>query len=317
MPIVTSCHLIQSLSGEAGEIVAKAKILVVEDYENILNLLSAYLESAGHEVAAHQDGYVGYKAALTDTFDICILGVMFPNKSGIEIAETMRAQGTEIPILFLTALGAEANVLKGFDAGADDYVVKPFSPRELNVRIQAILRRSQMAMANRNDVLEVGSLRLDVEQPNCDVSGQSNCLTPYEHKILRRLVEQLRRILSRGQLITLLYENDVAVGPKAIAVHVHNIRAKLCDQIGEMIETVRGFSATGSCRAATPGAGYRETPPAPAVVALAIDDRGERHDCSDARCCVVLTVYKPEHVLLGSSYVDFQYRAWLCPCHVC
>ena len=162
MPIYAPCHLIQSSSGEAGEIVAKAKILVVEDDENILNLLSAYLESAGCEVVAHQDGYVGYKAALTDTFDICILDVMLPNKFGIEIAEAMRAQGTEIPILFLTALGAEASVLKGFDAGTDDYVVKPFSPRELNVRIQAILRRSQMTMANRNDVLEVGSLRLDV-----------------------------------------------------------------------------------------------------------------------------------------------------------
>ena len=89
-------------------------------------------------------------------------------------------------------------MLQGFDAGADDYVVKPFSPRELNVRIQAILRRSQMAMANRNDVLEVGSLRLDVEQPTCNVSGQSIQLTPYEHKILRRLVEQPRRVLSRG-----------------------------------------------------------------------------------------------------------------------
>ena len=162
MPIYAPCHLIQSLSGEAGEIVAKAQNLVVEDDENILNLLSSYLESAGCEVVAHQDGYVGYKAALTDTFDICILDVMLPNKFGIEIAEAMRAQGTVIPILFLTSLGAEANELKSFDAGTDDYVVKPFSPRELNVRIQAILRRSQMAMANRNDVLEVGSLRLDV-----------------------------------------------------------------------------------------------------------------------------------------------------------
>ena len=198
MPIYAPCHLIQSLSGEAGEIVAKAQNLVVEDDENILNLLSAYLESAGCEVVAHQDGYVGYKAALTDTFDICILDVMLPNKFGIEIAKAMRAQGTEIPILFLTALGAEANKLKRSDMGTDDYVIKPFSPGELNVRIQAILRRSQMAMANRNDVLEVGLLRLDVLQPNCNVSGQSIQLTPYEHKILRRLVEQPRRILSRG-----------------------------------------------------------------------------------------------------------------------
>ena len=125
MPIYAPCHLIQSLSGEAGEIVAKAQNLVVEDDENILNLLSAYLENAGCEVVAHQDGNVGFKAAFTDTFDICILDILLSNKFGIEIAEAIRAQGTEIPILFLTALGVEANLLKGFDAGTDDYVVKP------------------------------------------------------------------------------------------------------------------------------------------------------------------------------------------------
>ena len=234
-------------SGEAATIATIAKILVVEDDENILNLLSAYLESAGHDVVAHQDGQMGCKAALTDTFDICIFDVMLPHMSGIEIVEAMREQGSETPVLFLTALGTETNVLQGFDAGADDYVIKPFSPRVLNVRIQAILRRSQMATESRTEVLEVGPFKLDVEQPTCDVSGQSITLTPYEHKILRRLLEQPRRILSRGQLIALIYGNDVAVGPKAIDVHVHNIRAKLGDDIGDMIETVRGF-------------GYRFTP---------------------------------------------------------
>jgi len=232
-------------------IVTEAKVLVVEDDENILNLLSAYLESAGHTVVAHQDGETGYSAALTDTFDMCIFDVMLPNKTGIEIAEAMRDHGTETPVLFLTALGAETNVLQGFEAGADDYVVKPFSPRELNVRIQAILRRSQTSTAGRNvgrnDVLEVGPLKLDVEQPTCDLSGQSISLTPYEHKILRRLLEQPRRVISRSQLISLLYGNDFAVGPKAIDVHVHNIRAKLGQEVGDMIETVRGF-------------GYRLTP---------------------------------------------------------
>lgn len=247
MQIDAPCFPTESSSEEAGTIAATAKILVVEDDENILNLLSAYLESAGHEVVAHQDGQMGCKTALTDTFDICVFDVMLPHKSGIEIVAAMREHGSEIPVLFLTALGAETNVLQGFDVGADDYVIKPFSPRELNVRIQAILRRSRMTTAERNDVLEVGPFKLDVEQPTCDVSGQSIQLTPYEHKILRRLLEQPRRILSRGQLIALIYGNDVAVGPKAIDVHVHNIRAKLGDEIGEMIETVRGY-------------GYRFTP---------------------------------------------------------
>ncbi|WP_305985695.1 response regulator transcription factor [Roseibium sp. MMSF_3544] len=231
----------KSSFGETGGIATKAKILVVEDDENILNLLSAYLESAGHEVFEHQDGLTGYKAALTDTFDICIFDVMLPHRSGTDIVEAMRAQGTLTPVLFLTALGAETNVLDGFASGADDYVIKPFSPRELIVRIQAILRRSQMASASHEEVLEVGPLKLDVGQPICNVSGQTIALTPYEHKILRRLLEQPSRVLSRGQLIALLYGNDVAVGPKAIDVHVHNLRTKLGDETGTMIETVRGF----------------------------------------------------------------------------
>jgi DNA-binding response OmpR family regulator len=235
------CSPFESSSGEAGDIAAKAKILVVEDDENILNLLSAYLESAGHDVVVHQDGQMGYKAALTDNFDICIFDVMLPHRSGTEIVEAMREHGSQTPVLFLTALGAETNVLQGFAAGADDYVIKPFSPRELIVRIQAILRRSQTANACPDEVLEVGPLKLDVEQPTCNLSGQSIPLTPYEHKILRRLLEQPSRVLSRGQLIALLYGNDVAVGPKAIDVHVHNLRAKLGDETGKMIETVRGF----------------------------------------------------------------------------
>ena len=235
------CLALKNTSKRVGDIAAKAKILVVEDDENILNLLSAYLESAGHEVVEHQDGLLGCKAALTETFDICILDIMLPHRSGMEIVEAMRQQGILTPVLFLTALGTETNVLQGFNAGADDYVIKPFSPRELIVRIQAILRRSQTAGAYRGDVLEIGSLKLDLDEPTCDVSGQTIALTPYEHKILRRLLEQPSRVLSRGQLIALLYGNDVAVGPKAIDVHVHNLRTKLGDETGSMIETVRGF----------------------------------------------------------------------------
>ena len=231
----------KNVSGKGCVIVAKAKILVVEDDENILNLLSAYLESAGHEVVEFKDGLTGYKAALTDTFDFCIFDVMLPHKSGVEIVEAMRLQGISTPALFLTALGAESNVLQGFAAGVDDYVIKPFSPRELIVRMQAILRRGQIANACRDDVVEVGPLKLDLEQPTCNLCGQTIALTPYEYKILRCLLEHPSRVLSRGQLITLLYGNDVAVGPKAIDVHVHNLRTKLGDETGSMIETVRGF----------------------------------------------------------------------------
>ncbi|WP_420338865.1 response regulator transcription factor [Roseibium sp.] len=226
---------------KATSIALNAKILVVEDDENILNLLSAYLESAGHDVVERNDGMSGYDVALADTFDICVFDVMLPNMSGMEIVQAMRAQGKQTPVVFLTALGAENYVLQGFRAGADDYVIKPFSPRELVVRIQAILRRSPTARGEHGALLEVGPLRLDLDEPICRISGQSITLTPYEHKILRRLLEQPQRTLSRGQLIELLYGNDVAVGPKAIDVHVHNLRTKLGDGSASIIETVRGF----------------------------------------------------------------------------
>lgn len=226
---------------EMDQIGVPANILVVEDDANILNLLSAYLESAGHRVVVQRDGKEAIAAALAENFDICVFDIMLPGRSGLEIAARMRQQGSETPVLFLTALAAESDVLRGFDAGADDYVIKPFSPRELMVRIDAILRRSRTGISQETSVLEVGPVRLDADQPCCTVSGATISLTPYEYKILRRLLEHPNRVLAREQLIANLYGNESAVGPKAIDVHVHNLRTKLGDDPGKMIETVRGF----------------------------------------------------------------------------
>ena len=223
------------------DIKPSTSILVVEDDENILNLLSAYLESAGHSVVTAKDGAVGLENALTGQFDICILDVMLPNKSGTEIAAAMRDNGSDTPILFLTALGNEADILRGFGVGADDYMVKPFSPRELLVRIEAILRRNPTRQPDPGLKLEHGPIQLDEAQPTCRVNGTTVELTPHEYRILRQLLGHPNRVFERSSLIANLYGNENAVSPKAIDVHVHHLRAKLGDDAGRMIQTVRGF----------------------------------------------------------------------------
>ena len=216
-----------------------AKTLVVEDDANILNLLSAYLESAGHKVVAVADGDTGLQKALNETFDICVFDEMLPDRSGSEIARAMRKVGIETPILFLSALSTEADIVRGFGAGGDDYVVKPFSPRELLVRVDAILRRSSVGATPQNG--RHGPLQLDDDQPVCKVNGASVELTPHEYRILKQLLSRPNRVFERGSLIAAIYGNEHAVSPKAIDVHVHHLRAKLGREAEATIQTVRGF----------------------------------------------------------------------------
>lgn len=216
-------------------------MLVVEDDQNILNLLCAYLESAGHEVVTATDGEQGLRYVLERSFDLCVIDVMLPKKNGIEIAQSMRANGFEIPVIFLTALGNESDMLKGFDAGADDYIVKPFSPRILLMRIEAILRRLQAKPPTDEPTLNFGPIQLDATQPNCLFHGSIVELTPHEYRILRQLIRRPGRVFGRGSLISCIYGNEDTVSPKAIDVHIHNLRAKFEDDAGEIIQTVRGF----------------------------------------------------------------------------
>lgn len=230
-----------------------ASTLVVEDDENILNLLSAYLESAGHNVVTASDGKAGFEEAMSKRFDICIFDVMLPGRAGTEIAEAMRETGNKTPILFLTALGNETDILRGFGVGADDYMVKPFSPRELLVRIDAILRRASSRHPGEKRGEATGPIQLDAAQPTCKVNGASVELTPHEYRILRQLLARPNRVFERGSLIAALYGNEAAVSPKAIDVHIHHLRAKLGAEAGAMIQTVRGFGYKFSPRTSAAG----------------------------------------------------------------
>lgn len=213
--------------------------LVVEDDANILNLLSAYLESAGHAVVVASDGDTGLQKALNEPFDICVFDEMLPKRSGSDIAKAMRKAGIETPILFLSALSREADILRGFDVGGDDYVIKPFSPRELLVRVDAILRRC--ASSAPFEQPREGPILLADDQPTCLVNGEPITLTPHEYRILRQLVSQPNRVFERGSLIAAIYGNEHAVSEKAIDVHMHHLRSKLGREVGALFQTVRGF----------------------------------------------------------------------------
>jgi len=156
-------------------------------------------------------------------------------------SKSQRAAGAQTSGLFLTALGTEADVLRGFGVGADDYVVKPFSPRELLVRVDAILRRSALQARPLSDAVGVGPLSLNDAALTCTVGHTPVELTPHEFRILRQLVASPNRVFSRTVLIASLYGTEHAVSPKAIDVHVHHLRAKLGGEVGAMIQTVRGF----------------------------------------------------------------------------
>lgn len=216
-------------------------VLLVEDDENILNLLSAYLESAGFDVVTAIDGDQGLQRALEREFDICVLDVMLPGISGTEAASAMRQAGCNTPVLFLTALGAESDILRGFEVGADDYIVKPFSPRILLVRIRAILKRFWGRQSAESLMTMRGPIQLDDVQRVCLVNNIHVELTPHEYRILRQLMKRPGRVFERHTLISTIYGNEDAVSPKAIDVHVHHLRIKLGKGAGSMIQTVRGF----------------------------------------------------------------------------
>ena len=216
-------------------------VLVVEDDENILNLLSAYLENAGYKVVTARDGHQGLQQAMECVFDICVFDVMLPGKTGTAIASAMRESGRDTPILFLTALGSESDILQGFGVGADDYIVKPFSPRILLVRISAILKRLRTHQFAEKLMMRLGPIQLDETQPVCLVDELPVELTPHEYRILRELIKRPERVFERRTLITAIYGNEDAISPKAIDVHVHHLRLKLGNQAGDMIQTVRGF----------------------------------------------------------------------------
>lgn len=217
-------------------------ILIVEDDPNTAELVSAYLQREGFCTLIEHDGSRGLQVALDRQPQLVILDVMLPGLDGMDVCRRLRS-ASDVPILLLTAREEELDRVLGFSLGADDYVVKPFSPRELVERVKAILRRVRPLLTRPQQVLQQGGLLLDPEKHKVSRDGQPISLTGSEYKLLHTLMTAPGRVYSRTELLRHFYEQEEAVVERVIDVHINKLRQKIEPDPAKpiFIETVRGF----------------------------------------------------------------------------
>jgi two-component system alkaline phosphatase synthesis response regulator PhoP len=216
-----------------------AKILVIDDEPSIVNLVTAYLKPEGYEVHAATDGPSGLKAARVFRPDLIILDIMLPGMDGIELLSRLRRE-SEVYVILLTAKTEETDKVVGLSVGADDYVTKPFSPRELTARVKAALRRIQTGAGSGSEasVYSFQRLRMDVGARTVSVDENPVDLTAIEFDLLKALVENRGRVLSRDQLLEKVWGGEYFGEQRVVDVHLGHIRQKLGRE--ELIVTVRG-----------------------------------------------------------------------------
>lgn len=221
------------------------KILAVDDEEDILNLLSFNLKKAGYGVVTAVDGPEAIELASKERPGLILLDIMLPNMDGTEVLKRLKASPatSAIPVVMLTAKGEEVDRVVGFELGADDYITKPFSPRELLLRIKAIINRTAGATANataaHHGVKVFGELEVDRQRHRVAVSGSAVELTAREMKLLTALMDANGRVLTRDTILDVAWGRDFFVTPRTIDTHVQRLRKKL-KKAGRYIETVRG-----------------------------------------------------------------------------
>ena len=225
--------------------------LLVEDDARLAALTADYLGGYGVVVTRAGDGPSGQQEALRHRYDVVLLDLMLPGKDGLDVCREIRAH-SDVPIIVLTARGEEADRVMGLDLGADDYLSKPFSPRELLARIRALVRRARGKMGPPIRTLEVGVLVLDPGARRATARGQEIGLTGYEFSLLYALASRAGRVLSREQLIELAGGSAEEAFDRSVDVHVSRLRQKLGDdpKNPRMLKTVRG---AGYLLAADPG----------------------------------------------------------------
>jgi len=217
------------------------RVLVVDDEPDLLELVRFHLAQAGFEVETARDGRQGIEAMRRRRPSLVVLDWMLPDLPGTEVCRQVRSdpQLRDLPILLLTAKAEEVDRVVGFELGADDYVTKPFSPRELALRVQAILRRSSGERVE-SGLLERGTLVLDGERHRCTVAGDEIALTAKEFRLLEALMSRPGRVLSRQRLLDEVWGSDITVTERTIDTHLKRLREKL-GAAGDQIETVRGI----------------------------------------------------------------------------
>jgi DNA-binding response OmpR family regulator len=214
------------------------RVLLIDDDVRLAELLDGYLAPQGVALAHAGGGQAGLAALAGGGFDAVLLDVMMPGMDGLAVLRKLRDAGHRIPVLMLTARGDEADRVVGLELGADDYIAKPFSPRELLARIRAVLRRAQPDTVAEK--LTSAGITVDTGAREAWVDGRPVELTGLEIDLLIALIRRAGRVVPRAALLELAGRGDVAVGERAVDVHISRLRKKLGDDPPTRIRTVRG-----------------------------------------------------------------------------
>lgn len=217
------------------------KVLVVDDESHIIELLQFNLKKRGFNVIAAINGEEAIQLAIKEKPDLIVLDVMLPGMDGIDVCRKLRSDvsTSNIPIIMLTAKGEESDKILGLEMGADDYLTKPFSPRELVARIKAVLRR--VKPGEDEDVLKHKSIKMDLNKHEVYVNGVKKDLTPKEFELLKILISSPGRVYSREKLMESIWGYNYIGDSRTVDVHIRHIRQKIEEELGEkLIETVRG-----------------------------------------------------------------------------
>lgn len=220
------------------------KILIVDDEESIVTLIQYNLEKSGFETETAFDGETGFQKASTGKYDLVVLDLMLPGMEGTEVCKALRQQQIDTPILMLTAKDEEIDKVLGLELGADDYLTKPFSPKELVARIKAILRRSrQRDQATSDSFIKIGDLIIYPLQFEATINGEELTFTRKEFELLHYLAKYKGKVLSRDQLLSAVWNYDFVGDTRIVDVHVSHLREKIEPNTKQpiYIKTIRGL----------------------------------------------------------------------------
>lgn len=220
---------------------ANTRILIIEDEQDVIDLLTLNLRKAGFALSTATDGATGLRRAREGSPALIILDLMLPKMPGLEICKVLKTDinTRQIPILMLTAKAEEIDRIVGLEFGADDYVTKPFSPRELVLRINAILRRGRGESADEKK-MSIGQITLDPSRHHVSVGGKAVRLTSVEFKLLSMLMKRQGRVQARDRLLNEVWGYESVIDTRTVDTHVRRLRKKL-GKASAVIETVRGF----------------------------------------------------------------------------
>lgn len=218
----------------------KVRILLCEDDENLGMLLREYLQAKGFSADLYPDGDAGYKAFITNKYDLCVLDVMMPEKDGFQVAQEIRNVNTEVPIIFLSARALKEDILSGFKIGADDYITKPFSMEELVFRIEAILRRVKGKRDKEVTMYRLGKFTFDTQKQTLIIGDKSTKLTTKESELLSLLCSHANEILERNYALKTIWIDDNYFNARSMDVYITKLRKHLREDPSIEIINIHG-----------------------------------------------------------------------------